>query len=593
MSTIINTISSELYDKIRGRFTDCTIGNKSAESVIDPVEARIFTFKYTVDGKQKGQVIVNISENPLTLRVYYSRDITQKLDGNHKQVWYNFLKELRVFSKKYNMQFKPQDITRDATHRDLQNLAVNPMALVEGKMYGTKKVSYEDMDNARLLINHREIIDPEQRGARTRKIDSIFVETTDGERLKLPNRLRGARALTRHIAEGGSLFDPIGLHIKTMANECDLLRTFNRQMTNRVFEDSDTQQMVESANEYYKRLNNDLKSLASKRKYSQFKESFNEQTELYDDLDIQDLTEKFTQRVISEKITQALPIVYKAHTMKQKNIYAEEFEKWADSVVEGTSDDQLIDGLVAVLSGGLPVGVDAINARESLDGMLADDELMLILESLAEDDPYADAVPVIMDWLQVNDYSMYVELSRALEANEAQNNEDQPEEFDGDEIEESVGDDYVNRSQKLAIAGARKPNKEPSFKDKLMSIPKGANAWAKGKPDDDKSLGLNEDATELNVGDDVIITGPVEFGGETGIIDSFSENNRFVVVNLYNHGKHSFHASDVSFNDYADSDEEEAEMFDRDPDARKWSHDHDLDEGVSELTNLKKLSGLL
>jgi len=74
------------------------------------------------------------------------------------------------------------------------------------------------------------------------------------------------------------------------------------------------------------------------------------------------------------------------------------------------------------------------------------------------------------------------------------------------------------------------------------------------------SEGMTENAEELGIGDDVIISGNVEFNGKTGVIDSFGQDKRFVVVNLYNHGKHSFHSSDVSVNDYADSDEEQARM---------------------------------
>ena len=71
---------------------------------------------------------------------------------------------------------------------------------------------------------------------------------------------------------------------------------------------------------------------------------------------------------------------------------------------------------------------------------------------------------------------------------------------------------------------------------------------------------VKENAEELNIGDPVIVTGNVEFEGTTGDIIAFGQDKRFVVVNLYNHGKHSFHSSDVSFNDYADSDDEEARM---------------------------------
>jgi hypothetical protein len=73
-----------------------------------------------------------------------------------------------------------------------------------------------------------------------------------------------------------------------------------------------------------------------------------------------------------------------------------------------------------------------------------------------------------------------------------------------------------------------------------------------------KSLDMRENAEELNIGDPVIITGKgIEFEGKTGDIDSFGDMKRFVVVNLYNHGKHSFHSSDVSYNDYADEQDDE------------------------------------
>jgi len=69
--------------------------------------------------------------------------------------------------------------------------------------------------------------------------------------------------------------------------------------------------------------------------------------------------------------------------------------------------------------------------------------------------------------------------------------------------------------------------------------------------------GMNENAEELSVGDPVIISGQgIEFEGKTGDIDSFGDMKRFVVVNLYNHGKHSFHSSDVSYNDYADREDD-------------------------------------
>jgi hypothetical protein len=97
-------------------------------------------------------------------------------------------------------------------------------------------------------------------------------------------------------------------------------------------------------------------------------------------------------------------------------------------------------------------------------------------------------------------------------------------------------------------------------------------------------------ADQLEVNDDVIITGPVEFEGATGIIDSFGQDKRFVVVNLYNHGKHSFHSSDVEGNDYAGSDEEE-QVFSREDSTDAMDHRGAVTDSFTEdLARLKSLA---
>jgi hypothetical protein len=82
---------------------------------------------------------------------------------------------------------------------------------------------------------------------------------------------------------------------------------------------------------------------------------------------------------------------------------------------------------------------------------------------------------------------------------------------------------------------------------------------------------VRENAEELHAGDPVVVTGNVEFNGSTGEIVEFGRDKRFVVVDLYNHGRQSFHSSDIEYNDYADSDEEEARAYDSDPAARDWN----------------------
>lgn len=91
-------------------------------------------------------------------------------------------------------------------------------------------------------------------------------------------------------------------------------------------------------------------------------------------------------------------------------------------------------------------------------------------------------------------------------------------------------------------------------------------------------------ADQLNVGDPVTVTGDSKYAGKTGEIDSFGRDKSFVVVNLYNAGRHSFKSSDVIENLYAGSDGEESGMNDSDPQFRDWGHE--LDEAL-ERTEFK------
>jgi len=156
----------------------------------------------------------------------------------------------------------------------------------------------------------------------------------------------------------------------------------------------------------------------------------------------------------------------------------------------------------------------------------------------------------------------------------------------GDSIEpqtnmlEELSQEAEDKSIEWSLAEAWAEFKEAAFKDTAERRParKGSRP-SRGHEPVPGYKEVEESAEELNVGDDVIITGPVEHEGETGVIDSFGQDKSFVVVNLYNHGKKSFHSSDVSYNDYAGSDEEEAEMYDRDPEFRDWAAKQEVDEG--------------
>jgi len=70
--------------------------------------------------------------------------------------------------------------------------------------------------------------------------------------------------------------------------------------------------------------------------------------------------------------------------------------------------------------------------------------------------------------------------------------------------------------------------------------------------DFEKAVGMNESSEELHMGDPVIIRGNVEYSGKTGDVAGFGRDKHFIIVDLYNFGKHAFHASNVEYNNHDD-----------------------------------------
>ena len=233
MSTM-DKISENLFAKIRGRFPSITLGDATGVVTDDPKLARYFDFDFKDGEEILGKVSITINEETGVVITYNNDFITNEAD-NVKDNWYNFLKEIRVFAKKNMLNFDTRDITksnldkRDYAHLTKTSSGDNTMS--ETKMYGTSRTSYEDMDKARLVLKHNQPVNLEIPGSRTQHVHSIYIESDNGERYRYPYRhLNGARALARHVSEGGNLYDDFGKHIVGLSEELAKLRQFKTYM---------------------------------------------------------------------------------------------------------------------------------------------------------------------------------------------------------------------------------------------------------------------------------------------------------------------------------------------------------------------------
>ena len=223
-------IGEELFNKLRGRFPSITIGDSEGNVTNEPIAARYFDFDY----KGLGKVSVNLDEDE-GLTVIFSKDFSEGTSDVIKKGWHDFLKELRVFGKKRMLDFSVRDITKsNLDKRDYKFLATNRSGddkMTESKLYGTSRISYQNVGEARIMIKHTENVNHESATGRTQKIGKIYIESPDGERFKYPfKHLSGARAMAMHVSEGGNAYDDFGKHIVGLSEELAKLRKFKNYM---------------------------------------------------------------------------------------------------------------------------------------------------------------------------------------------------------------------------------------------------------------------------------------------------------------------------------------------------------------------------
>lgn len=228
----LDVIAQQLFDSVKGRFGNLTIGDENGDITNVAKEARFFDFDFGPQDKPLGKVSVSLDEEN-GLVIIYNKDMIDENYGQNKNDWFNFLKDMRMFSKRRLLKFEVRDITRsNLQKRDYKFLATNrpgEKAMSESKMYGTNKTSFQKFGSAKLSIKHNGTIDEGEN--RTKKIGSIFIENSEGEKFKYPYKhLSGARAMAQHVGEGGHPYDDFGKHISGLSEELSKLRKFNQYM---------------------------------------------------------------------------------------------------------------------------------------------------------------------------------------------------------------------------------------------------------------------------------------------------------------------------------------------------------------------------
>lgn len=462
MEKNLDKTAKELFNKIRSQISNLELADDETNITDEPDQARYFSFDYEPNGVSLGSVTVTINEDE-GLVVMYSNDLLTGQSNNIHRQWFKFLQELREFAKRRFLNFEARDILKSLDKKDLEFISKEHKKnkggdnMAESKLWGTSKTSYQTIGEARMIVRHHTPINVDVPRTRSQHIESIYIESANGERFKYPiKHLNGARAMARHVSNGGTVYDAIGEHICGLSEELANLKMFKGYIDRNPV-------ISESMNDIHGKVSeriNDVKKqfmhLQTQHHYQEFAESFEqeESMEIPENV-MNDWIDRLTVKTFNEELKKVFPYIYKLVEAPIKELSAEDFimpeiveendtpsfdkieteldeyKKYLDSLIEEkeadifSGDENMINSLNQLMAEPLPVGADAANAIESVRGIINDEDLNDVFRELADISPESDIRGILYDYIKIHDEERGTDILSKVEY-KGEENESEP-----------------------------------------------------------------------------------------------------------------------------------------------------------------------
>ena len=197
------------------------------------------------------------------IKIYISNDVDMgkilKLitTVRHTAVRFGFILTL----KKYGKSVTPKDFILGKLKESRAS-----------KLYGDSNVSYQDIGNIKLVIEHNGIVN-NLFGSRSRNIKNIFLENiSSNERFNLKsNNLRFARAIANHLNMNGDINDKIFCFARNISEEYDALKKLKRESKKY------NQGIIPNINRRLNEIKASFSILTGSRNYKRYYNLFNNQ----------------------------------------------------------------------------------------------------------------------------------------------------------------------------------------------------------------------------------------------------------------------------------------------------------------------------
>lgn len=263
MAVNIKSVAEKIFNILKGHGYAVTSFDKDGKQVINPQEATRFAVN-------KPNVLVRLDVNDDTIYLATSADLSEHpIRKMLKNLALDYLMsfDYKVFNKTVKPKGELVDISKNG-EKDMADVMEG-----FGAMSGSTKTSYQPLDNVKIIVRHKKAVNEESKGSRSRNIHSIYIQRGE-ERFKMnENSLKAARAMARHINNGGEMYDSVGHSISAMATDYKKLHEFVRYVRRSGLVNEANEKYVSMAIENIQSIRNTFEQLGSFRKYASAVES--------------------------------------------------------------------------------------------------------------------------------------------------------------------------------------------------------------------------------------------------------------------------------------------------------------------------------
>lgn len=290
----MNDIANEIFNILKGANYKLRLFTKDGTSTLDDANATRF-YAYDQD------LMVSLRQKDDNIEIVVQAGTDYDIPGNSE-----LLKSIKTVAHNNLGEFTVRKFNKSITPKDFAHQSVTE-GKAFGKAYGSIKTSYIPAPNGtKVIVKHSNKVNEEKRGSRSRNIHNIFIENSQGERFNFQyQNVSGAKAMAKHVSEGGTPYDSKGQAIMAMCEDLSNITQFMKHVKGNNLVNENNEDVVLTVREAATTIKNMIKSLSTQKGYNNFvapgeKESVKEV----------DLSEKFMYNAIeTEELSKAVSTV--------------------------------------------------------------------------------------------------------------------------------------------------------------------------------------------------------------------------------------------------------------------------------------------